>query len=115
LKAVCPIVLSSVETVGAFITGFDTVNLHRPTFIYSPMWLSNVVRYSMSSCTNSRVLGKYVSKAMVTDTLIWWRTLQLKLKAKFESGSSYYEKVRQSVTSEAKQSKAWTNHRLGTL
>ena len=26
-----------------------------------------------------------------------------------------YDKVRQSVTSKAKQSKAWTNHRLGTV
>jgi hypothetical protein len=41
LKAVYRIVLSSVETMGAFNTGFDTVNLHRPTeavnFIIPPL------------------------------------------------------------------------------
>jgi hypothetical protein len=31
LKAVLHIVASSAETIGAFNTGFDTVNLHRPT------------------------------------------------------------------------------------
>jgi hypothetical protein len=32
LKAVYRVVLSSVETMRAFNSGFDTVNLHRPTF-----------------------------------------------------------------------------------
>jgi len=31
LKAVNEILLSSAETIGAFNTGFDTVNMHRPT------------------------------------------------------------------------------------
>jgi len=31
LKAVHHILASSAETIGAFNTGFDTVNLHRPT------------------------------------------------------------------------------------
>jgi hypothetical protein len=32
LKAVHHILVSSAETKGAFHTGFDTVNLHRPTW-----------------------------------------------------------------------------------
>jgi hypothetical protein len=31
LKAVYHILVSSAETIGAFNSGFDTVNLHRPT------------------------------------------------------------------------------------
>jgi len=31
LKAVYDILASSAETIGTFNTGFDTVNLHRPT------------------------------------------------------------------------------------
>ena len=38
LKAVYEIPVSSAETVGAFNTGFDTVNLHRPTICQS--WLT---------------------------------------------------------------------------
>jgi hypothetical protein len=36
LKAVHDIIGSSAEPIGAFNTGFDTVNLHRPTRVMAP-------------------------------------------------------------------------------
>jgi hypothetical protein len=47
-EAVYDVIVSSVETIGAFNTGFDAVNLHRPTTV-SP---HAVFPYDITLCTS---------------------------------------------------------------
>jgi len=70
-------ILSRAETIGAFNTGFDTANLHRPA-----MSAAAVSRYHTSG--DSFLIHSPHTHA-VTVPVMERRTL--KLKAKFESAS----------------------------
>jgi len=62
LKAVPHIVVSSADTTGAINTGFETVNLHRPTRCWAA-----AAAASRSSCTRcSRSPGAYTRPLLIS-------------------------------------------------
>ena len=97
LKAVNHIVASSAETIGAFnTTGFNSVNLHRPTSSSGVGAAAGAVADSSTADTaggpmaaREACLALEAEECMVLAFALMQRR-KLKLKSKFESGSSNF-------------------------
>jgi len=81
LKAIYDIRVSSAETMGAFNTGFDTVNLHRPTLDVSKITFLIESEKVFDSCPRAlspiTVNEVSVPSATPAATLVYFTTVVL--------------------------------------